>query len=285
MGTRFELVLIGEDAGALHAAARAALDEILLWHNRLSPFEPASPIARLNDLAGLDGVTLDHDTYALLGLALSIARSSGGSFDPTVGPLMRAWGHRGHPADTSTLDDIPAGHQHLLLDDTRASAHLTRLGMALDLGAIGKGWALDRAADLLRELGVTAALLHGGTSSVLAIGAPPGEPAWRVLLAETDATVHLKDAALGVSAPRNGHILDPRTRRPAAAAQLAACVHPSAALADAWSTAALVEAAHPSGAPRELASLLILSDGSVAGPTSDRGGAFHSAPSTSGAAP
>jgi thiamine biosynthesis lipoprotein len=112
--------------------------------------------------------------------------------------------------------------------------------VALDLGAVAKAEALDRAAEVLREHGVEAALLHGGTSSVLAIGAPPGERGWRVGIADL-ACALLRDAALGVSGNRRPHVRDPRTGATLAdAPRTAAVVAPTAAAADALSTALLV---------------------------------------------
>jgi thiamine biosynthesis lipoprotein len=133
----------------------------------------------------------------------------------------------------------------------------------LDLGAIAKGHALDLAAARLRELGVTCGLLHAGTSSILALEAPPGTPGWRIAIAAPPSesaggelpgrcgVVTLRHAALGVSAPHGrtvtgpagqawGHVMDPRTGKPATTARLAAAVCRSAAAADAWSTALLV---------------------------------------------
>jgi thiamine biosynthesis lipoprotein len=108
---------------------------------------------------------------------------------------------------------------------------------------------------VLREAGVASAFLHGGTSSVVAIGAPPGEAGWRVAIRDPRggpavATVALCDEALGVSAPHGriaacgaGHVLDPRSGQPVARGSLAAVVHDTATLADAWSTALLVDPA------------------------------------------
>jgi thiamine biosynthesis lipoprotein len=130
----------------------------------------------------------------------------------------------------------------------------------LDLGAIGKGYAIERAADLLREAGVTSALLHGGTSTIYAIGHPPGAEAWKVAIENPRAqepgsppailaAVPLRDEALSVSAPCGksfqeggktfGHVINPHNGEPANAALLAAVILPSATETDALSTALL----------------------------------------------
>jgi thiamine biosynthesis lipoprotein len=132
-------------------------------------------------------------------------------------------------------------------------------GTAIDLGAIAKGHALACAAGVLRAAGVTSALLHGGTSSVVAIGAPPGSPGWQVAVGLETGTpvVRLRDSALSVSdassqrggSSGGGHILDPRTGRAAACGGRVVVVGPSARLADAWSTALAVLRRVPRGFP------------------------------------
>jgi thiamine biosynthesis lipoprotein len=137
-----------------------------------------------------------------------------------------------------------------------------RTGMMLDLGAIGKGYAVERAAELLREAGVMSALINGGTSTIYALGEPPGEAGcWKVAIEHPAqqrpdgqpmplATVELRDEAMSVSAAWGksfqtdgktfGHVLDPRTGQPAAGALLAAVGLPSATETDALSTALLI---------------------------------------------
>jgi len=147
---------------------------------------------------------------------------------------------------------------HLVeLNEADYSVHFAREGVMLDLGAIGKGYAVDQAVSLLREAGVTSALLHGGTSTVYGLGVPPDSEGWKIAIHHPEpekneplTTVMLQDSALSVSAiwgksfqaegKTLGHILDPRTGRPAPGAVLSAVIIPSAAESDALSTALLV---------------------------------------------
>ncbi len=151
------------------------------------------------------------------------------------------------------------GSEHLLLDPEALSVRFARPGVELDLGGIGKGVAVDRAVKTLKGLGVESALLHAGTSSVCAIGRPPGGDAWPVAIRDPEApersagTVRLCNAALSVSGAhgrffeedgeRYGHVMDPRTGGPSQGARQAAVVHPSATVAEGLSTALLVAGA------------------------------------------
>jgi FAD:protein FMN transferase len=285
MGTRFEIVLCAApDQQAsrrhLHAVGELAIEEIRLAHQRLSAFEPASLVSAINRQAGAGAIVVDPDTFGLLALAAEVNHASGGAFDITLGPLMRAWGFRGgsgapDPAAVDAARQV-CGMGLLMLDPATRRARLTCAGAQLDLGAIAKGHALDLAADVLRQHGVSSALLHGGTSAVLALGAPPGAAGWRIALADRGRRlgleVMLRDQFLSVSSPAGrlveaggatwGHILDPRTGEPARGARFAAALTPagapsSGALADAWSTALLVCGKRPASALGEITSLIL----------------------------
>ena len=245
MGTRFELVLAGEDPAGLRPAGEAALEEIAACDARFNRFAEASLLSHIHRTASTRPVPLDLDSFALFADALAVWRASGGAFDPTT------------PA--RSMDG-------LVLDPVRHTIALTRPDIALDLGAIAKGHALDLAARLLRQHGVTRAFLHGGTSSALGIGSPPGG-AWRVALRD-GRTVTLTDAALSVSAvwPDNPHpTIDPRTGAPLDRARWAAVIGPSARLADAWSTAVLVLGERPAVLEQEW--IVHLEDAANPGPT------------------
>jgi FAD:protein FMN transferase len=265
MATRFELVLHGEDPAMLRAAGEEALNEVERLEAQLSLYQPASEIARLNARAALEPVRVTPELFALLRHAEQLHAETGGAFDITIGPLVRCWGFMGATGKMPTADEVTqaraqVGMQHVRLDPRNLTVRFAREGVMLDLGAIGKGCAVGRAADILREAGVTSALVHGGTSTVCAIGHPPDAEFWSVAIERPPAgvgappapplsTVPVKDEALSVSAiwgrsfeaggKTFGHVIDPRTGQPVDYALLAAVVLPSATESDAFSTALL----------------------------------------------
>jgi thiamine biosynthesis lipoprotein len=264
MGTRFELVL---EAGAcdLTAAGEAALEEIEEWHRRLSRFAADSLVSHITRTAAVAAVRLDRETFELFADALAVWRDSGGAFDIAVAPLMADHGYppsavrvtTGHATEREP-GAAPARSEAIVLDPGAWTIRFSRPGISIDLGAIAKGHALDCAGALLREHGVTSALLHGGTSSVLAIGGAAGGEGWRVALAPgAGATVvTLRDRALALSEPssqatpdRPGHIMDPRSASPVTRRGRVAVVGPSARRADAWATALSVLGCVPPAFP------------------------------------
>lgn len=226
MGTRFELVLPTGDEAATRAIGEVALGEIEECHRRLSRFDPASLVSHIRRSAHEAAVPLDRDTFALFAEAQAVWQRSEGAFDITA------------PARAMSA---------IVLDPRALTIRTQRPGVPLDLGGIAKGHALDLAARVLRSYGVETAFLHGGTSSAVGIGAPPDADAWRVDLAG-GGSVELRDVALSVSAVWNGNphpTLDPRTGLPVPGPRRAVVTGPSARMADALSTAALVRGKEP----------------------------------------
>lgn len=258
MATRFEIVLHGDNPVALRAAGEEALNEIERLEAQLSLYRPASEISHLNARAAREAVKVSPALFALLQHAKRLHDETGGAFDITIAPLVRCWGFMDGdgrvPADAELAEArARTGLQLVRLNARDFTVQFERDGVMLDLGAIGKGYAVEQAAEILREAGVTRALLHGGTSTIHAIGSPPDADAWRVAIAganESIRPVALRDAALSVSAvwgksfrageKTYGHVLDPRTGRPADGAVLAAVISASATETDALSTALLV---------------------------------------------
>jgi thiamine biosynthesis lipoprotein len=261
MATTFE-VLVPVVGAEVQQLAEAALDEIDRLESQLTVFREDSEVSRLNRLAPYGPVVVEPRLFALLQLAASIHRKTEGAFDITTGALTKTWGffrRQGRVPDEAELAQARArvGMQHVALDPARGSAHYLRRGLEINLGSIGKGHALDRAAEVLQAGWGEApggALLHGGHSSVYALGSEPGRTdGWLVGIRHPWdpqrrlALVRLRNQGLGTSAAtyqhveyhgrKLGHILDPRTGWPAEGMASASVIAPTAAEADALATA------------------------------------------------
>jgi thiamine biosynthesis lipoprotein len=258
MGTILEITLNGVE----DRAAPALLEELFALGARLDTlmtvFDSESQISRLNRAAGRGPQLVDPAVAELLGRSVAYSRLTRGTFDVTVGPLVQLW-------IDSAVEGAPPSPAALARTRARVGAdairvhpdgrvELTREGVAVDLGGVAKGFALDRMLPVLRERGVESALLEFGQSSTLAVGAPPDAEGWRLLVRGPEADVlgviTLKDQALSVSSSfghwieigghRYGHVIDPRTGRPLTRPLQALIVAPDATLAEALSKALLV---------------------------------------------
>jgi len=264
MATRFEIALHGENIPRLRAAGEEALRLVEQLEAQLSLFRPGSDIAQLNARAAREPVQVTPALFSLLQHAQRLQEETHGAFDITIAPLVRCWGFMGGDGRLPSPEEVARARANVGMGFVRLNANdltveFAHEGVMLDLGAIGKGYAVERAAEVLREAGVTSALIHGGTSTVQALGQPPGEDCWKIALETPSrslgpprtllATIPLKDEAMSVSGVQEhsfeaggrtfGHILDPRTGEPARGAVLAAVVLPSATETDALSTALL----------------------------------------------
>ena len=258
MATRFELVLHGEDPVHLRAAGEEALAEIERVERLFSAYRDDSDIGRVNRHGAARPVPVSAETCRVLRQCMALSRACDGAFDVTVGPLVRVWRAAGGRGALPTVEALTAaralvGADLVMVDDEAQTVSLGRPGMAIDLGAAGKGYAVDQAIAALLEAGVSAALLHGGTSSVHAIGAPPDAEGWSIGWDGPGETIVLRDAALSVSAGSGrtsmieghayGHVIDPRVGAPIDRTRAAGVTGASSFLCDALSTALLVRGA------------------------------------------
>jgi thiamine biosynthesis lipoprotein len=267
MATGFEIALLLATPDAA-PAAEDALNLIDRLEAQLTVYRDTSEVSRINQYAALAPLPVEPRLFALLSLAARIHADTQGAYDIAVGALIKAWGffrRAGRvPSEVERAEVLTrCGMRHVVLEaGQRTVRYLTR-GVEINLGSIGKGYALDRVAERLRaDWNIHSALLHGGTSSVYALGAPPGQPdGWTIGLGHPWnmerrlGVVRLRDRALGTSSAtfqhltyqgrKLGHILDPRTGWPAEALASATVVAPTAAEADALATAFFVLGVEP----------------------------------------
>lgn len=263
MATEFVVMLPPTHCDAVEVAV-AALEKLDAIEQALTIYRPDSEISRVNHLAAQQPVTVSEPTFRLLKKAIRWSELTGGAFDVTAGPLVEAWGftaRSGKKPSDNVIEQARqrVGYRHISLDENDRSVRFEVADMSINLGAIGKGDALDQVASELRQHGVNDFLIHGGNSSIIASGdqTPESEQGWPVGIAHPTkpkrriAGLWLRDQALATSGSgkqffhhrgkRYGHVIDPRTGYPAGDLLSLTVILPSAADADACATGLFVE--------------------------------------------
>ncbi|MBS1788476.1 MAG: FAD:protein FMN transferase [Acidobacteria bacterium] len=235
MACAYSIVTYGEDESALAEAVTAAFDEVDRIDRLMSHYKPESPLSRLNQNAASQPVKVEPELFDFISECLRYSRESGGAFDITVGPLMKTWGFfrgEGRMPKPEEMAEARAkvGWRHVILNEQDHTIRFDRDGVELDLGGIAKGYAVDKAVEVLKQRGIRRALVNACGSTIYGLGAPPGEAAWEVKLRDpvrsqkTAMTIRLNNRALSVSGSyekffdlggkRYSHIFDPRTGWP-----------------------------------------------------------------------
>jgi thiamine biosynthesis lipoprotein len=255
MATRFEVILPYGTPDGL-TIAEAALDEIDDCETWMTVYSDDSEVSQVNREAFQNPVPVSEPLFDLLSLSARLTNESGGAFDPAIGAMIKAWGfYRREGRLPSPRERAAAmqssGMRHVVLDEINRTVRFLRPGLQLNFGSIGKGFALDRAAAILAsQFGITSALLHGGGSSVRAIGRWPIRLNHPEVDGQSLTDLPVTDAGFGTTAAtfqffvykntKYGHVLDPRTGQPAHGTKSASVRAATAAEADALSTAAFV---------------------------------------------
>ncbi|MFO0942229.1 MAG: FAD:protein FMN transferase [Pirellulales bacterium] len=228
----------------------------------LSVYRASSQFSKINQFGGERSVYVDPKTLELVLLAQAAYAWTEGCFDMTAGSLSEAWGFSRRQGAMPTQQQIDAalefvGSQFIQIDQAQSTIHLSRPGVKLNPGGIGKGYAIDRAVKILLRAGINDFMIHGGLSSIAARGKRQGvDSDWTVALKhpwrteELIETIPLRDKAIGTSGSgkqffhfngrRYSHIIDPRTGWPAQQMMSVTVVCPSCAIADAVATGLFV---------------------------------------------
>jgi FAD:protein FMN transferase len=259
MACRFEAILPSSDHDGV-IRARDALAEADRLEALLTIFKDASEVSFINRFAATRPVKVEPSLFDLLLLCQTLASETGGAFDITSGPLSDCWGflkRQGRMPQPCEIDNARAvvGRDKIVLDCDRRTIRFARPGVRINLGSIGKGYALDHIAARLNNQ-ARSCLLSAGSSSIRAIGSGEGGAGWAVGVRhprKSDsrlATLRLRDCAMATSGSeeqffdhngaRYGHIIDPRTGHPADRVASVTVISRSAAIADALATAFFV---------------------------------------------
>jgi FAD:protein FMN transferase len=257
MGTIFEIVAYGPSPARTSRAIDQAFNEVLRLDHVMSDYIPSSDLSRLNRTAHFRAEPVPADLYQVIQQSLDYSRLSSGEFDITVGPLARIWkaeirdGKVPSKAEEEKLRRCVGWQKVALVPPDRVEFRSSC--MAIDLGAIGKGYAVDRAAAVLRSYGIKSALISAGGSTIYAMGSPPGQPAWVVHLRDPSGKLSPEVSLSGNSVSTSeqtrdpqhgsapfGHIIDPAKGVPVRTPYSVSVVAGSATASDALSTTLLL---------------------------------------------
>lgn len=235
MGAQNVFLVAGDSETELQDAVYGGMQILDRLEERLSKFLPESDISLINDLGAHSPVHVSAELFELLEKAHQAWRLTDGAFDPTIGPLLEAWGFVDRDWRVPEQDEIARllelrGMQHVHLDVGTQSVGLSRPGVTIDLGAIGKGYAADRIAEHLRANGARAGAVICGRSTVVTWSTPTGEDSWSFDVVDPlkpqDSLLTLSAEPGAVSSSgayekcfrcgdaEYGHVFDPRTGRP-----------------------------------------------------------------------
>jgi FAD:protein FMN transferase len=245
MGTLIQVTIPGGEAAA-KALAEAIFSELKRVED-LTSFHNPSGLTKINDQSGNGIIKADSELLSLIGESLRFAKETQGAFDPTLGPLTRLWNFSAGDPRLPSSSEITAalskiGWRRVTVDSAAGTIMLPDRGMALDLGGIAKGYALQQAAEVIRKRGISAALVNAG-GDVLVVGErEPGKP-WRIGVQDPRnersmvAVANLKDCVVQTSGDyercfiadvkRYHHILNPATGYPADGLQSVTVVAPT----------------------------------------------------------
>jgi len=252
MATTFEIIMVEDDENYARQAAVAAFNEVDRLEGELSRFLENSDVARINNLPANKPLRLGLDAFDCLELGCRIYAETNGAFDITIGSLLSCWRDEDGDPRRPSQDELNLAREHtgahlLQLDEAEHTVQLSVSPVQVDLGGIGKGYAVDRVAELLRDWSIEIALVSGGYSSVLALEGPSETKGWPLTLSNPGnhkqvlARPCIQGRALSGSGLQKGrHIIDPRTVQPVKGKIAAWASASDAATADALSTAFMI---------------------------------------------
>lgn len=257
MGTVFEIAAYDQTSEHASVALESAFQEIVRVDNLLSNYKTDSALSHLNRSAHFHAEKVPSDLYRVVEQSVRFSALSGGKFDISIAPLVDLWKAAIAGEDAPSLAKQKAaracvGYEKIeLTPPDQITFHSSC--MRLDLGAIGKGYAVDRAAEVLRSSGIRNALINAGGSTILAMGSPPDQSAWLVHLRDpshqVDPQVMLRDESVSTSeqtAPSllgdatAGHVIDPDTGTPLQTEFAVSVIAQTGMISDALSTTSLL---------------------------------------------
>lgn len=260
MGSTFSFTAIHESDTLSWQAIEAGIEEVKRIESLISSWDPASQTSQINRMAGTQAVKVELELFNLIRRALKVAALTEGAFDPTFAAIDQVWMFDGSMQDLPTEEEIhhsvaKIDYKKVILSPEDTTVWLAEAGMKIGFGAIGKGYAANRARHVMQQMGVQNGLVNAG-GDLIAWGKKEAEKDWQIGIADPEhrdqmiAWLNISGLAVVTSGDyerfvmidglRYGHIIDPRTGYPSKGLSSVSIICPDAELADALATAVFV---------------------------------------------
>jgi len=252
MATLFDFIIVHESKTYAQQAAWEAIKEIDRLENELSRFKPNSDISRINNLKLGERIILGADAFNCISRSIELHKETNGAFNIACGALLKCWLNPDYTLRNPNDEEIESAVtksqiKNIVLHNEDYSIEILEEGIVIDLGAFGKGYAIDSVADILNEWNIKCALLSAGRSSIKAVGAPEGSSGWEISISnpadqnQVIKTFSLADISIGASGLNKGnHIISTLTGKPVEHKGGSWAFYNNTADADAFSTAFMI---------------------------------------------
>lgn len=260
MGSNFDLTVVAQDSSEANSFIKIAIDEIKRIEKLISSWDSSSQTSAININAGIKPVKVDRELYELIERAASISKLTDGAFDITYASMDRIWKFDGSMKTMPSKEEITqsvekVGYQNIELNELERTVYLKRKGMKIGFGAIGKGYAADKAKELLISKGAISGIINA-SGDMNTWGKQPNGKEWKVAITnpldkeKVYALLPITNGAVVTSGDyekfvvfndkRYSHIIDPRTGYPSSGIISVTVFAPKAELADALATSIFV---------------------------------------------
>lgn len=260
MGSRFDITVVADDSLSAHSYIDIAVGEISRIEELISSWDPNSQTSIINAQAGIAPVKVDKELFDLIERSMTISKLTDGAFDISYASMDRIWKFNGSmtekPSEVEIKESVSlVGYQHIQLDKNVSTVFLTKSGMKIGFGGIGKGYAADKAKAMLKEHGVEAGIINA-SGDMITWGKQPNHEDWKVAITNplnksaSYALLPIYERSIVTSGDyekfvqfndiRYSHIIDPRTGIPSTGLISVSVLAPKAELADALATSVFV---------------------------------------------
>jgi thiamine biosynthesis lipoprotein len=255
MGSPFKIILYAPNDSLANLAAESAFKRIEDLNASLSDYRDDSEINHISAQSGSENwLAVSKDLFDILSISDDISRKTGGAFDATLGPIVQEWRRatrKGYLPEKKVISEALAktGYKNIQFDKNATRIRLLKKGMRLDIGGLGKGFAADEAVKVLKQFGITSAMIDAGGKLAL-MDPPPGEDGWKIVIStgrDSIQTITYSNVGIATSGPtyryleyegkKYSHIVDPKTGIGLLFHLRTTVISPNATEADALATA------------------------------------------------